>query len=315
MNPYWGKDFFEVLALFFKRLPFLISGQTQIVSDELQIFVLITLGLSTAMIGVFLVLKGSTMQANALSHTVLIGIAVLVIGAPFFGLVSEGGDVIFSLTALILAGSGAALLTVFLTYLAHTKLGLQEDASIGLIFTFLFAIGILLITLYTRNLHIGSEAIMGNLDAVHPHDLYLLFIVLIKNSLLIFLCYHRYKMIAFDPGFAKSVRGMAALYDIILVLQTTVTIMAGFRAVGVILVLSLITAPILIARLFTARLLPLMFISCLISTAVSLFAVAASRHILSLFSVPVSTSSLMPLFLLFLFLISAMIRVKKRVRA
>jgi manganese/zinc/iron transport system permease protein len=303
MNPYWGKTFFETLFLFFQRLPLLMTGKATMASDELQIFILLSLGLSSAIVGVFLVLKKAAMQANALSHTVLVGIAVLVIFS---------GQLSFTLTSMLLAGVLSALLTVGLTYFAHNKLGLQEDASIGLIFTFLFALGVLLITLYTRNLHIGAEAIMGNLDASHRDDLKLLLATLVLNIFITFILYQRYKMLCFDPVFSKVVSKIS-YYEVVLILQTTMTIMAGFRAVGVILVLSLITGPSLIARLFTARLPMIIALSCLISFLGSLFSVALSRHILSTLEVPVSTSSLLPLFLLLLFLASATVVRKVRI--
>lgn len=308
INPYWGKDFIEFMGVFFNRLFFIVTGQLEMATDEIQVFVLIALGISSALTGAFLVLKGATMQANAISHTVLIGIAALVI--------FSGGqftlDVAFNLKSMLLSGSLAAFITVAMTHFAHTKLDLQEDASIGLIFTFLFALGILLVTLYTRNLHIGTEAIMGNLDAVHMHDLRLLLITLAINTAVLVFCYTRYKMIAFDGGFMKSVKEKVGLYEMILILQMTLTIMAGFRAVGVILVLCLLTAPILIARFFSCRLIGVISLACLISLLSSLFSVALSRHILSIWNIPTSTSSLSVLFLLVLFLICAIFHLRKR---
>ena len=48
---------------------------------------------------------------------------------------------------------------------------LQEDASNGIVFTFLFALGIVLVTLFARNAHVGVELILGNVDMLHKKDL------------------------------------------------------------------------------------------------------------------------------------------------
>ena len=58
---------------------------------------------------------------------------------------------------------------------------LQEDASIGLVFTSLFALGIVLVNLLTRNAHVGAEIVMGNVDVLHCDDLTLAIIVLLIN--------------------------------------------------------------------------------------------------------------------------------------
>ena len=62
----------------------------------------------------------------------------------------------------------------------------QEDASIGLVFTSLFALGVVLVTLYTKNLHIGTEAIMGNIDALDIDDLSLVGSVALLNLVTFF---------------------------------------------------------------------------------------------------------------------------------
>ena len=81
---------------------------------------------------------------------------------------------------------------------------LQEDASTGLVFTSLFAIGIALVTLLTRSAHLGTEVVMGNVDALQREDCVLVFIVLGLNIVLCTLFFKEYKMTTFDPGLAKA---------------------------------------------------------------------------------------------------------------
>ncbi|MDN3505048.1 MAG: metal ABC transporter permease [Rhabdochlamydiaceae bacterium] len=305
MNPYWGQNFVSFLAIFFKRFFGVITGNLPLAPDELQIFTLSLIGVSTAIIGVFLVLRKSTMQANSLSHTTLLGITLVVIFYGFFTTNETGQFFHFSLTKLILSALITAFATLFFTRFLQEKMRVQTDASIGLVFSLFFALGILLVTLYTRNMHIGVEAIMGNVDALHPNDLFLSLAICFINVAVTIVLYSWYKMTTFDLNLAKSFGIKVGLIETILILQTTLTIMGGFRAVGVILILAMITAPVITARLFTNRLYSLFFFSIAISVLASFFSVALSRHILSVTKVASSTSALNILFLLLFFIISA----------
>ena len=146
---------------------------------------------------------------------------------------------------------------------------------------------------------------MGNVDALHPNDLHLSFYIFVINLIATIALYSWYKITTFDINLAKSFGIRVNLIETVLILQTTLTIMGGFRAVGVILILAMITAPVIIARLFTKRLYSLFFFSIATSVVASFFAVALSRHILSVTKVATSTSALNILFLLLFFIISA----------
>ena len=168
-NPYWGTDFFGFFAVFFQRLFLFLKGDLSmdaLASDEVQIFVLCCIGCATAIVGSFLVLKKMTMLANALSHTSLLGIVIAyLILLPFAPSGKENLHGI-SIQALLVASILTALLTTCLTQGFTQKMRLQEDASIGLVFTTLFALGVVLITCFTKNAHIGVEAIMGKSQSI-----------------------------------------------------------------------------------------------------------------------------------------------------
>src|SRR5690242_11493237 len=172
MNPYWGKDFFGVIGLFFQRVASLFTGGA-LAPDEIQICVLSLVAIASATIGTFLVMKKMAMLANSLSHTVLLGIVISYLCLiPFLPKEALSGHGI-SVEILICASLITGLITTCLTQLLTSFFRLQEDASNGLVFTTLFALGIVLITALTRNAHIGTEAIMGNVDALHLNDVYM----------------------------------------------------------------------------------------------------------------------------------------------
>ena len=134
MNPYWGENFFTFFQVLFSRIfsGELISPST----DEIQMGVLSCIAISCGLIGPFLVLKKMAMFANSLSHTILLGI----VGA----FLCLGGSVLFDFSHLLLGALIASVLTAFLTEGLVKWFRLTEDASVGLIFTFLFGLGIVL---------------------------------------------------------------------------------------------------------------------------------------------------------------------------
>ncbi len=164
MSIYWGKSFFQFFVVFFSRIVPLIQGKVALQPDEIQLISLSLVSAVCGLLGVFLVVRKMAMVANAITHTVLVGIMVVVIASFYITgakiNLMEGG--INPLTLL-----GASLVTSFLTMFLidffSNKLMAQRDVSIGLVFSFLFALGIILATIFTRSTHIGTDVITGNI--------------------------------------------------------------------------------------------------------------------------------------------------------
>lgn len=288
---FWGLNFFGFLKQFVKDIALLVTGKMgvgNLASDEVQIFVLMLIGISCAMVGTFLVLRKMVMVANSISHTVLIGVVLSYI---LFHRV--GGVLVVDMKILVFASFISSLLTLVLTDVLNRLLKLQKDASIGLVFTFLFALGIVLVTAFTRNTHIGTEVIMGNIDMVHPDDLKVALFLCVSNALLIFLFFKEYLFTAFDPHFAKLSKISNFAFTYLLMLQTSATVIGGLRAIGVVLILALLVVPPLIARMYTRRVLPMMLLAALISSVSAIVAVALSRHCLTVYGLALSTSGLL----------------------
>lgn len=255
---------------------------SELAADDVQVLVLSLIGISSALIGSLLVLKKMTMLANSLSHTILLGIVIAYV------LGTHG----ISLSTLIIAALVAAWMTTVLTQGLIHWMKLQEDASIGLVFTTLFALGVVLVTWLTRNAHIGTEAVMGNVDALHVNDLKLAAWVAGFNVIVVLLFFKEFKLMAFDSAFAITIGLSATLWNYVFMTMTALTAVAAFRAVGVLLVLALLVGPVLIARLYVKRLKALMLLSAAIGVGVSLVAVALARHLLSVYDLPLSTAGI-----------------------
>jgi len=295
-NPYTGQTFFGFFLVLCQRLWLFLSQQlsfADIASDEIQMLVLIGISASAGLVGSFLVLRKMTMLANSLSHTILIGI-VLAYLAAYHGLLKdsyEHGSPL-NMQSLLIAAVVMGVLTTFLTEFL-TKTGkLQEDASIGIVFTSLFALGVILLTVATRNAHIGTEVVMGNVDALQKNDCKMAWVIFLMNALLFFLFFKEYKITTFDPGLAQAFGISITFFNYLLMVQVSITSVGAFRAVGVLMVLAFITGPVLTARLLTYDLKTLLISSVALGAASSMIGVALARHFLSVYDMALSTGGI-----------------------
>lgn len=277
-NPYSGVSFFEFFWILMQRI---CTLSYPLASDEIQLAVLACSALACGIIGPFLVLKKMSMFANSLSHTSLLGIALV------FILFSQWG-----LGALLIGALLSALLTAGLTSGLIRAFRLQEDASIGLVFTSLFALGVILVSVYARNSHLSSEAVTGNCDALRIQDLKLTGGVALFNLTIIVLFYRRLLFMAFDEPFSNSVGLSSVVWRSVLFFTTALTCVGAFRAVGVLVVLALLTGPYLTARLFCHKLHQLLVWTPALGILACVIGVALSRAILSSGQLALSTSGL-----------------------
>lgn len=288
-NPYSDHNFFSFLALFFSRLFLFLSGKLgfkELAVDEVQIAVLFCVAAAGALVGTFLVLRKMAMLANALSHTIILGIVVA------FLLCQE-----LTIPVLLTAALATGVATTFLTEFLSRVVKLQEDASIGLVFSVLFALGIVLLTLFSRNVHIGTELVMGNVDALQKGDIKIVLAVLVLNAFLFFFLYYGFKITSFDPNLARAFGFSPLFFNYLLMVQTSATTIGAFKAVGVLMVMAFLVLPPLTARLLTNRLSTLIALSAAIGMGASLIGVALSRHILTFWGMGLSTGGLVVLVL------------------
>ncbi|MCG5102777.1 metal ABC transporter permease [Oceanobacillus alkalisoli] len=212
-------------------------------------------GLSCGIIGVFLILRKTAMMADAISHTVLLGIVLA------FIVTRE-----VSGTAMLIGGILAGLLTAFLVQALHT-LDVQHDASMGIVFTTLFAIGVILIATSIGNAHLDVQhALMGEITFIPFHTITLPIIGEIPQAtamlLFVFLVvlisivafYKEWKITTFDPALAASLGIPVLLMHYVFMGLVSVTTVASFDAVGAIMVVAMLITPAASAYLWTDKL-------------------------------------------------------------
>lgn len=293
VNPYYKKDFFGFFSLLFQRLCDFAFGALEgeaLFVDELQLLVLSGIAASSAIVGSFLVLRGMTMLANSLSHTILLGIVTVFLLTKL--MLNSHGEHELNISAMLFASVLTGLLTTFLTEMLVQMVKLQEDASMGLVFSSLFAIGILLISMFGRSAHIGVEVVMGNVDALHIDDLNLVGMVLVLNILVFTLFFKEFKITSFDPQLSRALGISTVFFNYLLMIQVSATAIGAFRSVGVLMVLAFIVGPPISARMLTDRLGFMIFLSVLLGVLASVIGVALSRHLLSIYYMPLSTSGI-----------------------
>ncbi len=209
-----------------------------------------------ALLGVYLVLRRSTMVADAVSHSVLPGIvlAFLVIG-------DRSGPAMY-------AGAAASgVLSILLISFLKNKAKLTEEAALSLTFTTFFASGVLLISMFTSKVDLDQDCVLfgelayvplrtwslGSLN-MGPTAAYELSVALALVGGFLYFLRNGLTITTFDPGFAASVGIRTALIDRIFLFLVAVAIVVAFEIVGAILVLALLTIPALTALHISQRL-------------------------------------------------------------
>lgn len=206
-------------------------------------------------LGVFLVLRKMAMIGDAISHSVMPGIVIAF-------LLSGSRDSLLMMFAALICG----LLTTFLIQMFQQS-GIQADASIGVVFTALFAIGVVLVSLYARQVHLDQDAILyGEIAYVHwniwevgginmgPKAVWLLGFTLLVILTIIGLFYKQFKLCAFDPALAAAIGIPVAVFHYLLMGLVSMATVSSFESVGAILVVGLLIIPASTAYLLTDRL-------------------------------------------------------------
>ncbi|MCA0987696.1 metal ABC transporter permease [Guptibacillus algicola] len=225
-------------------------------------------GVSCGIVGCFLILRKMAMLADAISHTVLLGIVLAY-------LVSHSLEGIYMLVGAGIIG----LLTAFLVQVLDTS-GVQSDAAIGVVFTSLFAFGVILLSAFAGQVHLDvNHALMGEITFIPwdtltingielgPSAVWMLGIVLILNLTLIFLFYKEIKISSFDPAMATAIGIPVVFIHYLLMSMVSITTVASFDSVGAILVVAMLIVPGATAYLLTDRLLIMLLISAFIGVA------------------------------------------------
>lgn len=202
----------------------------------------VAVGIVSAVVGTYVVLRGMAFFGDALAHSILPGVAV--------GYLVGGGEreplFWWALVTAILSALGIGTIS------RNTKI--KEDTAIGIIFAGTFALGVALISTvrsYTVDL---AHFLFGDVLGVRSGDLWLIGIFGGLTLLLILAFYKEFMVLSFDPIFAVTLRLPVKLLDFLLLVLIAVTIVVSLQTVGVALMVAMLVTPAATAYLLTKRL-------------------------------------------------------------
>lgn len=217
---------------------------------------------SCSIVGCFLVLRKMSMVGDAISHSVLPGIVLAF-------LLSGSRDSVF----MMIGAAALGLVTVFLIQMFQNN-GVQSDASIGVVFTALFAIGVVLVSIFTRQVDLDLDCVLYGEIAYAPWDTFQIGGMslgpiavwgiggaFLLNLLIIGLFYKQFKICSFDPAMAAALGIPVVLFHYVLMGLVSLTTVASFESVGAILVVGMIIVPAATAYLLTEKLSSMIIIS------------------------------------------------------
>jgi manganese/zinc/iron transport system permease protein len=218
-----------------------------------------------ALLGVFLYLRRMSLLADALAHVALPGIVVAF-------LISGSLEAPVMLVGAAATGLAAAFAIEGLSQ--HPSV--RSDAAIGIVFTVMFAAGIILLSTVVRDAHIDTQCVLfGNVLAISDRTLWMLAVVAPAIVVLVGVFYRWLAVSSFDKTLAISLGVPVAAVHYGLMTATSVTAVASFEAVGAILAIAMIIVPAATAHILADRLGAMLGIAvahALISSVVGMYA-------------------------------------------
>ncbi len=209
------------------------------------IIIAILVGAMCGMLGCFIVLRNMAMIGDALSHAILPGIVAA------FALV--GYSTLGFFAGSIIAGLSSAVLITWL----QQKMNVRNDAAIGIIFTFMFSLGIIGISWISgkQGVHLDlKDFLFGNLLSVSGEDLTMTTVLFCIVASFIAICYRPLFVTTFQPTLSGTLGVNRTLLHYLLMLMLSLVVVASLRSVGVILVVSMLITPASAALLLSNEL-------------------------------------------------------------
>lgn len=261
--------------------------------DTTTLLIGVIAGISSALIGLFLILRKMSMLIDAISHTVLFGIVIAFllvkdINSPF----------------LLIFAALVGVLTAWLIELLVKSKRTTPDAATGVVFPLIFAIAIILLSSpLMRDAHLCVDNVfLGQLELVKldkvtflgfeiPRQLISVVVILIINILFILIFYKELKIVSFDPALATVLGISPVIIHYLLMTLVSVTAVNSFNIFGVITVVALMVGPGATALLVTKKLNHTIILSAVFAVIdVSLgYFLASLENIPSAALIPVST--------------------------
>lgn len=212
------------------------------------------------LVGNYLILRRMALVGDAISHSVLPGLAVayLLSGA-------------LSIPAMFAGALGAGLLTTVLIEFIHTRSRIKADAAIGITFCTLFAVGVVIINVFASRVHLDTDCVLyGELsllsrgsNEIAPREVLVMGGVAVVVGLLIALFYKELLVSSFDSSLSASLGFPPKFIHLALMAVLSIVVVSAFESVGAILVIATLILPGATAQLISTRLSTCLWLSVL----------------------------------------------------
>jgi len=211
-------------------------------------------GVACAIVGSFVVLKGMSFIGDAVSHAAFPGIVIAyLIGAP-----------------IILGGAIAAIGTALGIGAITRRSGLRSDAIIGVLFAGMFALGVAIFSSIPNYVGDLFHFLFGDVLGISVGDLQALTILVLGLLLVLRLLWKELLFSTFDPLGAGAAGLPVRRLDDLLLILIAVTIVISLQAVGIVLVVAMITTPAATAQLLVKRFTAMIQLAALIGVSAAI---------------------------------------------
>ncbi|MCS6849248.1 MAG: metal ABC transporter permease [Anaerolineae bacterium] len=222
----------------------------------------VLVGVTCALLGVYVVLRRMAFIGDALAHTVLPGLVIAYLNR--WNMV--GGA--------LLAGIATALGIGWLS----RRREVREDTAIGILFTGMFALGILLMS-SVRSFRDFTHMLFGYIVGVTDEQLRLFALLSLVIVLVLLLLHKELELTSFDPIHAEVIGLSANRLRYVLLVLMALAVVGAIQAVGVVLTSALLIVPAAAASLLTRRLPSMMALAAVIAVFSSLVGLLVSYHL------------------------------------
>jgi manganese/zinc/iron transport system permease protein len=234
-------------------------------------------------VGQHLLLRRMALMGDAISHSILPGLATAFLVASFlFGQRTDSSHAARDSSVMLVGAIGAGWITTLLIGMLHRRSRIKQDAAIGIVFATLFAIGVVLITLFADHVDLDADCVLyGEIGFVPfqptltafgiplgPVPVTRMAVVTLLTVLATLLFYKELVISSFDAGLATSLGIHAPTVHLLLMGWLSVVVVSAFESVGAILVIAMLIVPGATASLVATRL-PNLFILIVVHSAIS----------------------------------------------
>lgn len=249
------------------------------------------LGLSSGVLGSFAYLRKQSLMGDALAHAALPGVCI--------AFIITGTKSIF---AFLIGAAVAGMIATFAIGFITRNTRIKQDSALGIILSFFFGIGIVLLT-QIQHSESGNQSgldkfLFGQAASLVQSDVNTMMVISVILIGVCILLFKEFKLLSFDPGFARGLGFPVAFLDQLIMFLIVVAVVIGIQAVGVVLMAALLITPAVAARYWTERLDVMVLLSGLFGTVSGVLGTLISAVASNLPTGPLSVLSATALFIL-----------------